>query len=258
MACSGDSGKRSSSGPRTIAPALSGGLDHRTPRTSAAGTPSAFPITSPDAPAISSARASTVASRTRPEASFVPRRSTRDGRPAQPMATFTNPWRQGRPKVSVMSTPTRTPTPAANAWRISSALVSGSSGSSVRNPSATFDASTPALAQTNPCLVSAMTRSPRRATTRRLSDATHSARPPGPSGTTRPSDLDTIFCVTTRTSPSRSARLARAMASCRRVGRSSPGSTSPISGMGRISTVMWNEPGPGPLWPRAPRRRRRP
>ena len=48
---------------------------------------------------------------------------------------------------------------------------SGSSGSSVSSPSATLEASTPAFAQTNPCAVSTMTRSPRRATTRFVSAA---------------------------------------------------------------------------------------
>ena len=47
----------------------------RAPRTIATGTPSALPITRPLAAAISSARATMVASSTRPPASFVPRRS---------------------------------------------------------------------------------------------------------------------------------------------------------------------------------------
>src|SRR6185503_21003268 len=55
----GEWGNRSSSAGRTSAEAGRCGPSARTPRTTAAGTPSAFPITSPVAAAISSATATT-------------------------------------------------------------------------------------------------------------------------------------------------------------------------------------------------------
>ena len=70
--------------------------------------------------------------------------------PAHPIATLTSPSRHGRPNVSVITTATRTPSAADSPARSASALRSGSSGRSVRNPSATFEASTPALAQIEP------------------------------------------------------------------------------------------------------------
>ena len=81
-------------------------------------------------------------------------------------------------------------------------------------PAATFEASTPAFAQTKPCRVSAITRSPRRATTRRSRGRRRGAgRSPA---TTRPSAFDTTFCVTTTTSPSRERAPRSASASERR------------------------------------------
>ena len=116
----------------------------------------------------------------------VPRRSTQAGSPAQPIATFTSPSRHGRPNVSVTTTPRSAPEALARAPPgVVSAEPSGSSGSSVSKPSATFEASTPAFAQTNPWRVSAITRSPRRATTRRVSRSTQAARPPSASGARR-------------------------------------------------------------------------
>ena len=107
--------------------------------------------------------------------------------------------------------------------RMRSAVASGSSGSSASVPSSRLEASTPAFAQTNPCRVSAMTRSPRRATTRAVSAR---PRPPPrrPPGTNRPSAFDTIFCVIATTSPSR-APAARSIG-VTMAARSSPGTTS--------------------------------
>ena len=82
-----------------------------------------------------------------------------------------------------------------------SADASGSSGRSATYPSSTFEASTPAFAHTKPCRVSAIRRSPRRATTRTVSRSTHAALPMPPSDTTRPSAFDTTFCVTATMSP---------------------------------------------------------
>ena len=68
------------------------------------------------------------------------------------------------------------PSSEASRARMSRAVPSGSSGSNARVPASRFDASTPALAQTKPWRVSAITRSPRRATTRTVSASTASAR----------------------------------------------------------------------------------
>ena len=106
---SGDSRNRSSSRGRTRSRAKPGGPSPRTPRTMTAGIRSAFPMASPPAAATSSARATTVASSTRPVWSLVPRRSTSAGNPAHPMATFTRPRRHARPNVSVTTTPTEPP-----------------------------------------------------------------------------------------------------------------------------------------------------
>ena len=222
-----------------------------TPRTSAAGTRAAFAITSPLAAAISSARAMTVASSSRPVWSVEPRRSTSAGSPAHPIATFTTPSRHARPNVSVTRTGRSRPVAARSPARIASALASGSSGSNVRNPGATFEASTPAFAQTSPWRVSAMTRSSRRATTRTVSSATHPSRPRSAAATTRPSAFETIFCVTTTTSPARASPRWGA----RSAARSSPSRTSGSPGSGRISSVTAGARGRRVRPPR-PRRRR--
>ena len=206
-------------------------------------------MTRPLAAAISSARATTVVSRTRPVASFVPRRSTRAGNPAHPMATLSTPARHGRPNVSVITTPTSMPAGVDTAARIRPAVPSGSSGRRERNPSSTLEASTPALAQTSPCRVSAMTMSQRRATTRRVSRSTHAALPSGCSGTTRPSAFETTFWVTTRMSLRSSLRPSRARAWRMREARSSPARTSGMVRTGMISSLT--------ILPRRPRRARR-
>ena len=61
------------------------------------------------AAAISSATAISVTCIGRPNRSGAPIRSSSDGRPAAPSATPTTPLRQGRPKLSLMTTPTSTP-----------------------------------------------------------------------------------------------------------------------------------------------------
>ena len=238
----GDSRKRSSEGTLMIDDAGPGGAVHAGPRTRTAGTRSAFPMARPEAAAISSAKATMVASSTRPDPSSVPRRSTSAGRPAHPMATLTTPSRHGRPKVSVITTASHTPKASRRVSLNREAVSSGSSGSSVSSPLPTFDASTPALAHTKPWRVSAITRSPRRATTRRVSRSTQASLPSGSSGTTRPSALDTIFWVTTTMSPSSGRMSFDRMASTRRRPRSSPGRTSGIPVMGRIETVIRRGP----------------
>jgi len=92
-------------------------------------TPALFPITSSAAPAISSATHTSVTINVRPSASSVPRRSTTPATPAIPMATSVTPRRQGRPNVSLTTTPTSTPSRARNPSRMRRAERSGSSGS---------------------------------------------------------------------------------------------------------------------------------
>ena len=70
------------------------------------------------------------------------------GIPAQPIETFTTLRRQALPNVSVITTATSTPSRSVSASRRRSADPSGSSGNNDRNPASTFDASTPAFAQT--------------------------------------------------------------------------------------------------------------
>ena len=78
--------------------------------------------------------------------------------PATPMATSVVPWRQARPNESLTitagATPKRSAEPLADA---AAADASGSLGRSTTQPSpGVFERSTPALAQTKPCSVSAM------------------------------------------------------------------------------------------------------
>ena len=68
------------------------------------------------------------------------------------------PFRNGRPKESLITTPTSRPVRAASPERMPAADASGSIGRSTSVPSSgAFDASTPAEAQTKPCRVSAIT-----------------------------------------------------------------------------------------------------
>jgi hypothetical protein len=154
--------------------------------------------------------------------------------PATPIATSTSPSRHGRPNVSVTTTPSRsTPSRSTSEPRSVSAEPSGSSGSRLSKPSATLDASTPAFAHTKPWRVSAITRSPRFATTRVVSDAMTASR--SAAGASLPSAFDTTFCVTTTTSPSLTPTGPSASATMRP--RSSPGAISGSPWIGRISIV---------------------
>ncbi len=257
-ACSGEARNRSSSAGRTRSSADPSSPPRRsTPRTIAAGMRASFAITSPLAAATSSASATSVASSSRPRSSARPRRSTTAGRPSHPIATFTTPVRHARPKVSVTTTArSRTSSRADSRARSLAALASGSSGSRASDPASTFEASTPAFAQTKPCAVSAITRSPRRATTRTVSAETASVR--STPRTMRPSAFETIFEVTTITSPSSTPALRRGAPSTD--ARSSPGRTSGTPSTG--STVTGGRDGdvtvrrPARPTPGAPRRRR--
>ena len=138
---------------------------------SAAGTPLALPITSSAAPASSSATAITVASRRRPRASAVPRRSSSgcdagdaDGHVGRALAPGAaegvaddhrgRDAEAGGERLAERRAPTRR----------------DRAGRSTTQPSpGVFERSTPALAQTKPCSVSAMTRSSRRRRTARAS-----------------------------------------------------------------------------------------
>lgn len=108
--------------------------------------------------ASSSAVATTVALRAFPCASVPPRRSSRTRTPAEPIATSVSPLRQGRPKVSVTTTPTSTERTSRTPARIAAAEASGSSGSSSTVPGAVLEASTPAAAITRPCRFSTIRR----------------------------------------------------------------------------------------------------
>lgn len=188
-----------------------------------------FPFTRSPAAASSSAVATIVALSGFPWASVPPRRSSRTRTPAAPIATSVSPVRHGRPKVSVTITPTSTPSDSRSPARIAAAEASGSSGSSRTVPAGVFEASTPAAAMTRPCRFSTIRRGPRRATTRTVSASIAASRESA--RTIRPSALETIFEVTSSTSPSRRAGPAAAI-SC---ARSSPGRTSGIPPSARTS-----------------------
>jgi hypothetical protein len=102
-------------------------------------------------------------------------------------------------------------------------------------PGAVLDASTPAAAITNPCLVCAIVVIPRLATTRTVSAAIASSRE---EVVIRPSALLTTFEVTTRMSPSSSPGPPSASAaSAISRARSAPGE---ISGMPEMpQTWIW-------------------
>ena len=225
------------------------------PRTSATGRPAVLPSASSAADASSSATARTVERMTRPSASGTPRRSSSGSSPDRPMATSTMPQRHGRPNESDTMTGTSTPKRARTAARMPAAEASGSRGRSVTSDpesGPTFDASTPPLAHTNPCGVSVMRTPFSMRTTRRASLSTtwtwrasrskrwanSSASSPGTTpvrSMTAPSALDTIFWVTTSTSPSVSGRApgVRSMASPMRPPTASPMRTSGIPSRAR-------------------------
>ena len=151
--------------------------------------------------------------------------------PAMPMAMSVWPSRHARPNVS--RTMTATSTPAGQRTRRGSprAEASESTGSSTSRPCAPLDDwSTPLLAHTKPWWVSVISTGPSWRTMRFASRSTtsmtagslsHGRRPlrwrtgdgsTSASSTVRPSALDTIFDVTTTTSPSASGVPAAAAA----------------------------------------------
>ena len=158
--------------------------------------------------------------------------------PAMPMAMSVWPSRHGRPNVSLTMTATSAPR-AAKPARMRRAEASESSGSSTTRPWAPLELwSMPLLAHTKPWWVSVMSTGPTMRTMRRDSRSTSSttrgslshfaahsvANPDGvtsSSSTVRPSALDTIFDVTTSTSPSTTSVAAAISAA-----RSSPGRIS--------------------------------
>ena len=180
------------------------------------------------------------------------------------MATFVRPSRHGRPKVSETITATSAPHRSFRSLPSRLADASGSTGSrETRSCPGTFEASTPALAQMKPWVVSAMI-TPRSIRTMRLDSrrttstkrgslpqvsANSRARPEGTtsvSRTTRPSAFDTTFCATTRTSPVTRPLPSRSAASEMRRARSFPSAISGIPGS------------PTTVSPRSPGRARRP
>src|SRR6516225_5693213 len=264
--------KRSCSAGRTRAAAGWSGADQARPRTSTIGiASSACPIRIPAAAAISSAKPVSLTSNSRPKRSGRPRRSTNAGNPAAPSATPTVPLRQGRPKLSLIMTPSPTPKTLIRYCRKAWAEPSGSTGrSSTRSPpssSATFEWSMPALAITKPRRCSTISRPGRWRTTRFDSDSTTStnrgslstsaasavARSDGSTvaiSTYRPSALETIFCATTSTSPSRGTTPLSANAAIATAPRSSPGCikgmpASPVM-VTRTEGIVTNPPGPSP------------
>ena len=147
------SGKRSSSRGRTpeTAPGPSSTVTWwARPRTSATGTPPDLPLTRSAAEAISSATAMTVASIARPWASGSPRRSSSTVTPATPIAESVSPSRQGRPRVSVTTTPTESPVRSRSPCRKARADASESRGRSSTWPAGALLASMPAAASTSP------------------------------------------------------------------------------------------------------------
>ena len=222
--------------------------DQARPRTSTAGrASSAWPISREAAAAISSANPVWVTRSARPNRSGRPRMSMSAGRPATPSATPTVPRRQARPQLSLMMTPSRLPKCAARRSHNAAADASGSAGSSSTGsdpvPGSTFERSTPAFAMTKPSRCSTISTPGRCRTTRRdsrrmtstrrgslsTSAARLCARGEGRTlarSTWRPSAFETIFCATTRTSPSAGTIAPCWQAAISRPARSSPGRIS--------------------------------
>src|SRR3954451_22671919 len=182
-----------------------------------------------------------------------------DGRPAAPIATPEVPRRQARPKLSLRITATGTSNFSDRRPRNIAALPSGSSGSSSArwgsSGEATLDWSMPALAITKPSRCSTIRTPGLARTTRTDSDRISSTRRgsfwtlPASSiaaaeGSTvarsnmRPSALDTIFCVSTKTSSPRGMMPPRASPSPIKATRSSSLRTSGIPGTARIWTAL--------------------
>ena len=138
-----------------------------TPRTTAAGTPRSLPMTSSAAAASSSATQTSVATSSRPPASSVPRRSSDRGDAGAADGHVGDPLAPGPPEGVRHDHRHLDPEAAgAASARSRRAERSGSTGRRAAVPSGTLERSTPALAQTKPCDVSEMTRSPRRRSTR--------------------------------------------------------------------------------------------
>src|SRR2546428_7596862 len=187
------------------------------PFTIATGTAESFPIASSAALAISSTIAGSVTRRVYPYASTFPLYDWSGSIPEEPIATSVCPLRQGRPKVSVITTESLAPTPLSRDLLILLALLSGLRGRRAAWPLSTFDLSIPAFAQTKPCLVSVIiTPWPIRTIlldSRRINSTSCGSFPSSPASrtarldgftpsslTTLPSAFETIFCLTTTTS----------------------------------------------------------
>ena len=171
------------------------------------------------------------------------------------------PFRKARPWLSLMMSATSVPVSAFRDARNRAQLASGSSGSSSAVSSVPFcsilDMSMPALAMTKPSLC-ATTRTSRRyrttsvdsrriSSTRRGSLLTSHANCCAASEgamlsrrTRRPSAFETIFCASTRTSPSHSFSCDAASAARMIAVRSSPGLTigRPASATKRASGAL--------------------
>src|SRR5918997_1973190 len=179
--------------------------------------------------------------------------------PEPPMATSVMPRRHARPKESETITGPSTPRRSSRTAPSLAALLSGSRGrrQTVSSPG-TFEASTPALAQTKPWRVSEMTTPRSMRTTRRLSrkttsiwrgsfphrDAYSLASGEGSTvlrSTRRPSALLITLWVTTSTSP---GRRTGPTASATSPSRSSPGRTSGKPSTGMSSTLFTPTSGP--------------
>ena len=160
------------------------------------------------------------------------RRSTIAAIPLTPIATSVSPWRQGRPNVSETMTATSTPNRARSASRTCLADRSESTGSSAAQPSLDV--------REVDARVRAHEAVPRLAdheVAARAHDA-HRLRLHEPAARVAvervelaragPSAFDTIFCVTTRQSPSASGVSCAAAASAISSASSSPGRISPM------------------------------
>ncbi len=158
-----------------------------------------------------------LAARRRPGARASPRSGAR---PAMPIATSHCPWRQARPKESVITT---AGWPGRRA-RSARADASGSTGSRIsESGSEALDASTPAFAHTKPWRVRQMSRPASARTSSAVSDRIdldvarvlavlggERERPARPgvtsaSRTIRPSAFETTLCAIASTSPARSS-----------------------------------------------------
>ena len=176
------------------------------------------------------------------------------GRPLIPIAMFMWPSRQARPNVSVITTGTSTPVVFLMPRRMRPAEPSGSTGRRMSVSGApAFEWSTPAFAQTKPCLVSTMSTPRCHRTIRAVSSSTtckllgslpdsaamRSASGPGTTSASlrmRPSDFDTTFCARASTSPASNERPLARSTRMSIAARSSPGLISGRPSMGMSVT----------------------